>query len=199
MPPAIRWVSSSPWAASRSSASARLSGWCRAYGRISAPQRLRAERRSSGGGLGGGQDALDDLVVARAAAEVARHPVAHLLGRRPWLLRQQGGRGDDLAGRADTALEAAVPNERVLQRREMLVVRRQPFDGGDVRAVDERGWHEAGADELAVDEDAAGAADADAAALPWCRSGRARRAAGRSSGGARRWSARGQLRSPGSG
>ena len=72
------------------------------------PERLRAARAVRTCGLGGGEDALDDLVVARAAAEVAHHPVAHLLGRRAWLLRQQGGRGDDLAGGADTALESAV-------------------------------------------------------------------------------------------
>src|SRR5581483_5619487 len=59
----------------------------------------------------------------------------------------------------------AMPYERVLQRGEVLVVRRQSLDGGDMRAVDERPRQETGAYELAVDEDAAGAADANATAF----------------------------------
>ena len=84
-----------------------------------------------GSRFGGGLNALDDLVVAGAAAQVAHHPVLDLLGGGVWDFLEQSRRGDDLAGRADAALEAAVADERVLQRGQVLLVGRQTFDGGD--------------------------------------------------------------------
>src|SRR5439155_5656222 len=105
-----------------------------------------------------------DPVIAGAAAEVAHHPVADLVFGRTGACRQQRGRRDELAGRADAALEAALADERRLKRRQ-LVALREPLDGDDGAAVGEHGGQEAGGQELAVDEHAARAADPDRAAL----------------------------------
>src|SRR5438093_4879422 len=77
---------------------------------------------------------------------------------------EQRRRGDELAGRADPALEAPLGDERILQRRKFAAPR-EPFDGRDRRTVRIRRGYEAGRDDLAVDEHAARAADADRAAF----------------------------------
>src|SRR4029453_1124871 len=48
--------------------------------------------------LGGALDGRDDLVVRAAAADVALHVLDDLRARRVLVLRQQAGRGHDLAG-----------------------------------------------------------------------------------------------------
>ena len=55
-------------------------------------------------------------------------------------------------------------HEGLLQRVQLVAVRRQPFDGADLLAVRLHGEHQARAHRLAVDEHGAGAADAVLAA-----------------------------------
>src|SRR3954453_11053300 len=83
-------------------------------------RRARQAGRTLGNGdwagpLGGGQDRLDDLVVAGAAAEVAHHPLLHFELGGVGILGQQRGGGHNLAWGADAALEPAVADEGVLQ------------------------------------------------------------------------------------
>src|SRR5919108_4573319 len=132
VPPAMRCVSSGCWAR-RSKVSASDWGWWSWNGRTRVgllggdADVLASDRR--GPHLGRGQDTIDDLVVAGAAAQVAHHPLLDLLGC--WVRHrlEQRGRGDDLARRADAALEAAASDEGVLQWAEVLVVWRQALDG----------------------------------------------------------------------
>jgi hypothetical protein len=80
------------------------------------------------------------------------------------VLREQRGGCDELTWRADAALEPAVADERILERRERLSVR-EALDGRDRVAVDEHGRQQAGGEELSTDKNAARAADSDGAAL----------------------------------
>src|ERR1051326_1080100 len=109
-------------------------------------------------------DRFNNLVIAGTAAKIAHHPVLDLLlvglGH---LIEQRLGR-DDLARRADAALEAAVLDEALLDRMELAVFR-EPLDGRDLAAVGENRGRDTRADHLAVHQHRAGAADADAAAF----------------------------------
>ena len=60
-----------------------------------------------------------DLRIRAAAAQVAGQRGADLLARRRRCRGEQRGRGDDLPGRAETALEGVLHDERVLQRRRL--------------------------------------------------------------------------------
>src|SRR5438132_11283438 len=115
--------------------------------------------------LAGGDDAFNDLVVPRTATQIAHHPGLDLLDRRSWLFGQQRRRGDDLTRSANAALKSTVSDECVLEWSQMLIVWCQAFDGGDVRTVDEHGWHQASAEQGSVHQHTAGAAHANAAAL----------------------------------
>src|SRR5262249_42150885 len=76
----------------------------------------------------------DDLVVAGAAAEVARQPPANLLLRRGWILGQQGLRRDEEAGRTDAALKRRALQKALLQRRQALRAA-DALDGRDLAAL----------------------------------------------------------------
>src|SRR5207253_4490070 len=84
-------------------------------------------------GAGRGQDALHNLVVAGTPTQIAHHPCFDLGFRRTLGLIEQRGRRDNLAGRADATLKSAIADEGVLQRSEVLGVRRQSLDGDDAR------------------------------------------------------------------
>src|SRR5262249_49834944 len=107
---------------------------------------------------------LDDLVVPRAAAQIARQPVADLRLGGLEIPLEQGLRGDEHAGRADAALERRVLEELLLERMEPLPVR-HALDGLDPPAAHLAAQDEAGADQPAVERDAAGATVARGAAL----------------------------------
>src|SRR5438093_1957769 len=84
--------------------------------------------------LGSPLDSLDDVVVARAAAEVAFQPVADLGLRRPrGALEELGGRHDH-ARRAEAALQAVLLPEAFLDGVELAVLG-HPLDGLHLRPL----------------------------------------------------------------
>src|SRR5690606_35434552 len=100
---------------------------------------------------------LDDVVVARAAADVAFEPVPHLfLGRLP-VAHAQLDRTHDHARRAEAALEPLVLAKRLLHRMQ-LVAFGEPLDGGDVLTFGLDRQHSAGLGRTAVYMHDAGAA-----------------------------------------
>src|SRR5262245_13964412 len=115
---------------------------------------------------GGGclRDRGDHLRVPGAPAQIAGDPVTNLLLRGVTVLAEQGGRGHQHPGDAETALGHAVTDERVLQRMERAVST-QPLDGPDRTTASLHGQHETARDRLAVEMDGAGAAIAGAAAF----------------------------------
>ena len=82
--------------------------------RLPRTRRARAPRRAAG--AGGVLDRLDDVVIARAAAEVAREPLADLALGRVGVALEQVGRGHDHARRAVAALQAVLRVEALLER-----------------------------------------------------------------------------------
>ena len=106
----------------------------------------------------------DDLVVAGAAAQIAGQPVAHLgLGRVRVALQQRLG-GDQEARRADAALQRRMLEELAAAadaaRRRSAMPSMVSTSGPRPRRQ-----HQAGADQPAVEHDAAGAAVAGGAAF----------------------------------
>ena len=115
---------------------------------------------------GGVHDGVDDLLVARAAADVLMllEPVADLFARRIIVLGEQCVGGDDKARRAETALDGAVVHESHLNGMQMLR-RADAFNRSDrAEFLNAAHFVDAGAHELAVEYYGAGTADADAAA-----------------------------------
>ena len=115
--------------------------------------------------LGGGHDRVDQRLVAGAAADVVVffEPVAHVFTGGRGILRQQPVGGDDEAGRAETALGAAVGDPGLLQGMQVLW-RADALDGGDLAELGHP-LHLLGAraDHFAVQDHRAGPADPRAA------------------------------------
>src|SRR4029450_9556924 len=107
-------------------------------------------------------DGAHDLVIAGAPAEIAGKTETDFLFGRILVLLKQGARRDQEARRTDTALQGRVLDELALQRVELVAVR-HALDGLDLAAPGVGAEDEAGANELAVEHDAAGAAVAGAA------------------------------------
>ena len=107
---------------------------------------------------------LDDLIVAGASAEVARHPLLDLVFTRRGVVVEKRLRGEYLARRADTALEAAVFDEALLERLQTLVLG-DALDGRDFGPGCLQGHRDAGSDHPPVDQDRARTANAYAARL----------------------------------
>src|SRR4051794_22180990 len=132
----------------------------------STPAGSRQRRRSSNDALscralhplGGEPHGVDDLLVARAAAEVAGERLADLRVARVRILRQQVVRRDDQPRRAEAALHAAGLDERALDLVQLAVGGRDALDGDDLAALGLGGEDQARADELAVEVDRARAA-----------------------------------------
>ena len=124
--------------------------------------RVRARHQIGGGDLAaeepaGQLDGVDDLHVARAAAQVAaQRPLDLGPGRARVRLQQLLGRHDH-AGDAEAALDRAGQDERLLDQ--VRPIRRaQALDRRDLRALERGDPGDAREDGLAVDEDHAGAA-----------------------------------------
>src|SRR5215217_1750663 len=100
---------------------------------------------------------LDDVRVARAAADLPRDRLADLLVGRARIAVQQRPRGHDHAGGAEAALEAVRLHETLLHGVERAVAL-HVLDGADLVAARHRGEHGAGLHGLSVEVDDAGAA-----------------------------------------
>src|SRR5512142_1242888 len=109
---------------------------------------------------------LDDVLVAGAPAEVARHPVADLLLARVRVLLQQTVRARDHSRRAEAALQAVILVERLLQRVQLAALR-EALDRQDVGTFALHGEHRARLDRHAVQIDRARAAVRRLAADVW--------------------------------
>src|SRR5262249_52324008 len=116
--------------------------------------RLLACRAQLGGRVLNG---LDDLVVARAAAQVAGDAVPDLLVRRIGMPLQEVARAHQHAGRAEAALQAVLLPEALLQRVERAALC-QTLDGLDGAAVGLDGEDGAALHGATVEADGAGAA-----------------------------------------
>ena len=75
---------------------------------------------------GGGEDGVDDRLVAGAAADVAGDRVDHVVAARVGIGVEQGLGGDDHAGGAEAALGGEAVGEGALERIERAVRRRRP-------------------------------------------------------------------------
>src|SRR5450759_2539802 len=131
------------------------------------PTRLGSRRFdpfSSGGPRGGREDRLGDLLVARAAAQVACEALLDLRDGGMGVLRQEGVGRHELAGDAEAALDGALVEERLLERAQ-VPVDREPLDRHDLRPVGLDREHQAGIDDAAVQADGARTALAHEAAF----------------------------------
>src|SRR3954454_1634853 len=99
-----------------------------------------------------GPHGLDDVVVARAAAEVAGERLADLLLARVRVLGQQVRPRHDHPRRAVAALEPVVLPERLLERVQ-AALGAEAFDGGDLRPVGLHREHRAALHGVAVEMD----------------------------------------------
>src|SRR4029079_13583024 len=91
-----------------------------------------------------------------AAAEVAAHCLVNVLTTRRWHPLEQGRRADDLAWRAEPALERVLSEERLLHGRR--TPRREALDRDDFVPDCGLDEEEARVDRLAVEGGRAGAA-----------------------------------------
>ena len=114
--------------------------------------------------LGGLAHRGDDVGVGAAAADVAAHLFADFVVRAGAALLDGADRRHDLAGRAVAALEGIVLDERRLHRMQAAIVG-QALDRGDRLALAHHRQRQAGHDAPAIQQDGAGAALAEAAAL----------------------------------
>src|ERR1700744_2878532 len=110
--------------------------------------------------VGGELDGLDDLAIARAAADIAGNRLDDIFARRLVVMTEQRMRGQDHARRAVAALQTMRLAEGVLHDAELSRSRRQPFDRRDLVPVGLNREHQAGARRLAIEQHRAGAAHA---------------------------------------
>ena len=108
-------------------------------------------------------DRVDDLVVTGAAADVAGDRFLDILGRRFSGAVEQYFDRHDVARRAVAALYRAGVDKGLLNRMQLIAVRK-PLDGRDLGAVGVGGHGHARVDRLAIVNDRAGAALAGVAA-----------------------------------
>src|SRR5262245_47909989 len=111
-----------------------------------------------------GHDRFENLVVSGATAKVPRHPLFNFFFRGPGVLVEQRFGSHDLAGSANPALKTAVLNKRLLQWMQRAVFC-EPLNGFDFASLARNRQGQARADQAAVDNHAARAADANAAAF----------------------------------
>jgi len=110
-------------------------------------------------------DGAEDVLIARAAAEVAGELLAQLVVRVLDAGVQNLGRGHDEARGAEAALNGGLVHKGLLDVGDLAVRAHEPLERQYVLALGPRGEVEAGVDGLAVDEHVARAALADLAAL----------------------------------
>src|SRR3954471_5118047 len=113
---------------------------------------------------GCGLDGVEDVPVAGAAADVSLQRLADLVVGRPRIAVEQSLRAHQHPGSAIPALQCVVVRERLLQRMQLVVGRRESFDGLDLRAVGLDREQHAALDQRAVVDHRARAAVAGVAA-----------------------------------
>ena len=100
---------------------------------------------------------LGDALISAATADVAAHQFTDTLGIVARLaFRDEPHGAHDLAGRAIAALEGIVGDEGRLDRMKLAALG-EPFDGGDLGAVEAGSEREAGIDASPVDQHSTGA------------------------------------------
>ncbi len=112
----------------------------------------------------GGFYGFEDLEVAGAAAEIAGESFADLIACGMRILVEQGFCGDKDGGRAVTALRGAEIGEGLLQGMQ-LAVGAEAFYGQDFFSLAFEGEEQAGENWFAIEEDGAGAALSEFAAV----------------------------------
>src|SRR5207302_7075682 len=111
-----------------------------------------------------GFDGLENLLIAGAAAQIARQGFTNLIARRVRMLVEQRLGRDEQPRRAVPALRRAEVGEGVLQRMKASVGG-EPFDRCDAPAVALEAEHEAREHGPIVEQDGARAALAELAAV----------------------------------
>src|SRR5947208_3134170 len=120
---------------------------------------------SRGWGATGQLHRVDDVLVARAAAQVPAQRVADLRIAGGCVVAQERDERHEDAGGAEAALQRVRLAESRLQRVELVrAARREALDGRQLSAVRLHREHQAGAHRLAVEQHGAGAAHAVLAA-----------------------------------
>src|SRR5687768_15304405 len=109
-------------------------------------------------------DRFDNLIVARAAAEIAHHPIFDFFFVRFRLLIKERLGRNHLTGSANAALKTAVLDKALLDRMQLAVFG-QALDRGYVMTVGEHCQSQAGTDHVSVHQDRASAAHTDTAAF----------------------------------
>src|SRR5262245_54492296 len=107
--------------------------------------------------LSGPQHGLDDVLVAGAAAEIARQGPPDLVLGRVWVLGQECRRGDHHARRTESALQAVLVLEALLDRMQ-LARAGQTLYRRDLMPVGLHGEHRAALDWPSVVQHSAGTA-----------------------------------------
>src|SRR3989442_1209207 len=141
----------------------RALGWSPTWQRSSAPVSSVAMSGSLLARAGRGLDRGDDVLIARAAAQISLERVADLGLGRLGLRREQIGRRHDHAGSAKAALQPVLLPKRLLQRVQAPPspspsVAAQTLDGRDRVPLPLQCEHGAALYRPAVDMDRAGAA-----------------------------------------
>ncbi len=105
-----------------------------------------------------------DVLIAGTAAEIAGNGDPHLLFGRVGIVAQEFDQRGENSRRAEAALQAVIVAERLLQRMQLVGIRRDAFDGQNLVPVGLHGEHKARARRTAVEQNSAGAAHAVLAA-----------------------------------
>src|SRR5712692_4028675 len=114
--------------------------------------------RSSPGFSRGGLYGVDDVLIARAAAQVAVESVPDLFLGGLWIALEQLPGGHDHARRAETALQGMLVPESLLDGMQMAIGG-EALDGQHLAAVGLDGEHGAGLYSVAVERHGAGPAN----------------------------------------
>ena len=100
----------------------------------------------------------EDLVVVLAAAQVAGHAVRQFLARRVRVGLEEADRCHHESRHAERALEALLVHHRALDRMQLAIGGREPFDRRDAASADRVRQHRARVVRHVVHEHGAGAA-----------------------------------------
>ena len=103
-------------------------------------------------------DGIDDVLIACAAAEVARDLSSDLLPARLRLTGDDGNRSHDETGGAEAALDSPFINEGLLDVADRPLGVTEALEGKDVLAFGPDSHIDAGVERFAVDQDGTGTA-----------------------------------------